>query len=64
MFVWQRGPRGPESYTKVLPTRRGGYELYPLAGASGLHGAAGAKSAYYSVSEHNAQLFCESNDRE
>ena len=35
-----------KGYTKVLPTRRGGHGLYPLAGASRLNGPAGAKSKH------------------
>ena len=31
-------------YVQVPPTKPGGFGLYPLAGASGLHGSAGAKS--------------------
>ena len=42
IFVYHSGPGGPESYTKVPPTWRGGYGLYPLAGTSGLHGPATA----------------------
>ena len=45
IFVQHGGPGGPECYTKVPPTRRGGYGVYPLAGTSGLHGPARAKSA-------------------
>ena len=45
------GPRAI-SCTKLPPTRRGGYGFYTLAGASGQHGPACAKSAdYRSVEE-------------
>ena len=48
-YIYSYNTEGPRaiSFTELLPTRRGGYVLYPLAGASGQHGPACAKSAEY-----------------